>query len=279
MKKKALAVFLAMSMTSASIFCASAPVFAEESVSGTSYQELAPVMSYEEFVQADLDSPVTVETYVQAKQAWIEDSSAAYLYTQNEEGAYFIYKLPMTKKEYKKLKEGQKIRVSGRKHQWLGNIEIAEASYEILDGSYIAEAQDVTALLGTDDLAEYKNRKVCFKGLKSADFEDPGGDMLRYAYGPDGNGDRGDDLYFCAEKDDEVYTFVVESRLFDSESGLYKEVEELDEDCVMDLEGFLYWDKGALPHITKVTAAKTAGEAAAGETAAEAAAEEEASAE
>lgn len=263
MKKRVLAVFLTLSMTAASFFCTSALVFADEKASGTTYQELAPVMSYDEFMQADLDSPVTVETYVQAKQAWIKDAAAANLYTQNEEGAYFIYKLPMTKEEYKKLKEGQKIRVSGRKHQWLGNIEIAEATYETLDGSYIAEAQDVTALLGTDDLAEYKNRKVCFKNLKSVDFEDPGGDMLRYAYGPDGNGDQGDDLYFCGEKEDGTYTFVVESRLFDSKTGLYKAVEELEEDCIMDLEGFLYWEKGALPHITKVTVTKTAEEAAA----------------
>ena len=161
-------------------------------------------------------------------------------------------------KEYKKLKEGQKIRVSGRKHQWLGNIEIAEATYEVLDGSYVAEAQDVTDLLGTDGLAEYKNRKVCFKDLKSVDFEDPGGDLLRYAYGPDGNGEQGDDLYFCAEKDGETYTFVIESRFFDSKSKLYKAVEDLEEDCVFDLEGFLYWEKGALPHITKVTVTKTA---------------------
>ena len=226
MKKKALVVFLALSMLSAEMFCTSAPAFAEETAaeSGTTASDseeaaepgttasdseksaAASVMSYEEFIEAALDSPVTVETYVQAKQAWIKDSSAANLYTQNEEGAYFIYKLPMTKKEYKKLKEGQKIRISGRKHQWLGNIEIAGVSFEILEGSYIAEAQDITDLLGTEDLADYKNRKVCFKGMKSVDFEDPGGDLLRYAYGPDGNGDRGDDLYFCAETGNEIQT-------------------------------------------------------------------------
>ena len=282
MKKKALVVFLALSMLSAEMFCTSAPAFAEETAaeSGTTDSDseeaaepgttasdseksaAASVMSYEEFIEAALDSPVTVETYVQAKQAWIKDSSAANLYTQNEEGAYFIYKLPMTKKEYKKLKEGQKIRISGRKHQWLGNIEIAGVSFEILEGSYIAEAQDITDLLGTEDLADYKNRKVCFKGMKSVDFEDPGGDLLRYAYGPDGNGDRGDDLYFCAETGNEIYTFVIESRFFDSETELYKAVENLEEDSIIDLEGFLYWEKGALPHITELKVTKTADEAA-----------------
>ena len=59
MKKKALAVFLAMSLTSASVFCSSAPVFAEETVSATSYRELTPVMSYDEFMKAELDAPVT----------------------------------------------------------------------------------------------------------------------------------------------------------------------------------------------------------------------------
>lgn len=70
---------------------------------------------------------------------------------------------------------------------------------------------------------------------------------------------------------------MIESRFFDSKSKLYKAVEDLEEDCVFDLEGFLYWEKGALPHITKVTVTKTAGEAAAEETAAEAATEEETS--
>ena len=47
------------------------------------------VMSYADFVAADLDTEVVVETYVQAKQSWWEDKAT--IYTQNEDGAFFIY--------------------------------------------------------------------------------------------------------------------------------------------------------------------------------------------
>ena len=36
-----------------------------------------------------LDSEVTVETYVQAKQSWWEDKAT--VYTQDKDGAYFVY--------------------------------------------------------------------------------------------------------------------------------------------------------------------------------------------
>ncbi len=47
------------------------------------------VMTYAEYIAADLDTQVVVETYVQAKQAWWEDTAP--IYTQDKAGAYFIY--------------------------------------------------------------------------------------------------------------------------------------------------------------------------------------------
>ena len=48
-----------------------APVEGEDAAEPTEGEEAAPaVMSYEEFVAAPIDSEVTVETYVQAKQSW-----------------------------------------------------------------------------------------------------------------------------------------------------------------------------------------------------------------
>ena len=46
------------------------------------------VMTYEEYMAADLDSEVVIEAYVQAKQSWWEDKAT--LYTQDQDGAYFI---------------------------------------------------------------------------------------------------------------------------------------------------------------------------------------------
>ena len=39
------------------------------------------VLSYADYVAADLDSEVTIESYVQAKQSWWEDKATAVSYT------------------------------------------------------------------------------------------------------------------------------------------------------------------------------------------------------
>ena len=47
------------------------------------------VMTHEEYIAADLDTEVVIETYVQAKQSWWEDKVT--VYTQDKDGAYFLY--------------------------------------------------------------------------------------------------------------------------------------------------------------------------------------------
>ena len=42
------------------------------------------VMTYDEYMAAELDTEVVVETYVQAKQSWWEDKAT--LYTQDRDG-------------------------------------------------------------------------------------------------------------------------------------------------------------------------------------------------
>ncbi len=46
------------------------------------------VMSYAEYDAAELNSEVTVETYVQAKQSWWDNKAT--FYTQDKDGAYFL---------------------------------------------------------------------------------------------------------------------------------------------------------------------------------------------
>ena len=236
----------------------------EEAESGA--EGLLNVMSYEEYVAAPVDTPVMVETYVQAKQAWFEKDGQgkATIYTQDEDGAYFIYEMACSEEDYNALTEGQKIIVSGYKGEWAGEVEIVDATFEIADGNLVAEAEDVTALLGKDELGEYMNRKVAFKGLtvEAAETADSGVESVAetvdapaFTYGWDGSGQEGDDLYFKASYEGQTYTFVVESYLCDSSSDVYKAVKELKAGDKIDLEGFLYWYEGAQPHITSVTAA------------------------
>ena len=75
------------------------------------------VMSYADYVAAAVDTEVCVETYVQAKQAWWEDNGVgqATFYTQNQDGAFFVYNLPCSQEDYDKLVPGTKIKVTGFK--------------------------------------------------------------------------------------------------------------------------------------------------------------------
>ena len=213
------------------------------------------VMTYEEYAAAELDTPVLVETFVQAKQSWYE--GAATVYTQSEDGAYFLYNMPCTEEEYEKLTEGTKIKVAGYKSEYAGEIEIIDSVFEIEDGSFTAEAADVTDLLGKDELADHMNQKVAFKGLtiepsKAEDSDEE----AAFLYSWNGSGQEGDDLYFNASINGETYTFTVESYLCDASTDVYKAVQGLQIGDVIDMEGFLYWYEGPNPHITAVTAAQ-----------------------
>ena len=220
----------------------------EEAVAG---EKSEGVMTYDEYVAAELETEVVVETYVQAKQSWWEEDGQgkATFYTQDEDGAYFIYNMPCTQEEYDKLTQGTKIKVTGYKSEWSGEIEIIDATYEIEDGSYIAEALDVTDKLGSDDLINYQNQFVAFKDMTVEDA----GDGAAYLYNWDGSGSDGDDLYFNVSGNGQTYTFTVESYLCDATSDVYNAVKNLKVGDTVDMEGFLYWYEGVNPHITSVT--------------------------
>ena len=214
--------------------------------------EAVEVMSYADYMAADFDTKVCVETYVQAKQSWWEDKAT--VYTQNEDGGIFLYNMACSEADYEKLVPGTKIKVTGYKSQWSGEIEITEATFEIEDGNFVAEAKDVTDLLGKDELIDSQNQFVAFKGLtvEAAGKDDDGNDVA-FLYNYDGSGEDGSDLYFNVSKDGQTYTFTVESYLCDNTTDVYKAVKELKIGDTVDLEGFLYWYEGVNPHITAVT--------------------------
>ena len=207
------------------------------------------VMSYADFTAAAVDDPVCVETYVQAKQGWWEDKAT--VYTQDQDGAYFLYNMACSEADYAKLVPGQKIRVTGYKAEWSGEIEIVDASFELLDGdSFTATPVDVTELLGKDELLAHQNQLVSFKGMTVEAYDESG---AAFAY--KNEADKTDDLYFKVSKDGQTYEFCVEYYLCNEETEVYKAVENLKVGDTVDLEGFLYWYEGPNPHITAVTAA------------------------
>lgn len=212
-------------------------------------EDAQPVMTHAEYVAADLESEVTVETYVQDKQGWWQDQ--AIIYCQSEDGAYFLYNMPISKEDYDKLVPGTKIRVNGYKGEWAGEIEILDATFEIIEGeAFIAEPTDATAALGKSYLVAHQNELVVLKGLTVKDY----GDGNPFAYkDPAG---KTDDIYIKFEKDGAEYEFVVEYYLRNNETEVYKAVEALQIGDVVDVEGFLYWYNGANMHITGVAKAE-----------------------
>ena len=212
------------------------------------------VLTHEEYMAAAVDTEVVIEAYVQAKQSWWEDKAT--IYAQDEDGAYFLYNMVCSEEDYAKLTPGTKIRATGFKAEWAGEIEIMEGTFEILEGNYIAEAEDVTALLGSEDLIDLQNKFVAFKGMTVEASKDPDGNEVAFLYNYDGSGQEGDDLYFNVSVNGATYTFTVESYLCDKDSDVYAAVKALNIGDKIDMEGFLYWYEGVNPHITSVKAAE-----------------------
>lgn len=226
----------------------------QSSASGS--QTAGEVMSYEEYMAAAVDEKVTIETYVQAKQSWWEDKAT--LYTQDQDGAYFIYNVACSQEDYDKLTPGTKIQVTGYKAEWSGEIEIMDGTFQIVEGgdTFVAEPLDVTELLGTDTLIDHQNQLVSFKGLTVEPSQDASGNEAAFLYSWDGSGTDGDDLYFNASYNGQTYTFTVESYLCDNTTDVYAAVKNLQVGQTIDMEGFLYWYEGVNPHITSVTVAQ-----------------------
>ncbi len=213
----------------------------ESSAEESSAEPEQAVMSYAEYAAAQVDDPVVIEAYVQANQSWWDGKIT--VYAQDKDGAYFLYNMACaSQEEADKLTKGTKIRVSGFKAEWEGEVEIADSTYEIVVGdSFIAEPVDVTELLGMDALIEKQNQLVAFTGM-TVESE--------ALYKWDGSGSEGDDLYFNVSVNGNTYTFTVESYLCGADTEVYQAVKNLKKGDVVDLEGFLYWYQGVNPHIT-----------------------------
>lgn len=208
------------------------------------------VMTYEEYVAAEVGSQVTIETYVQDKTALLEDNGVGQttLYTQDHDGAYLIYDISLTSEQYDQLNEGTKIKVIGTKDEWCGEIDVINATFEIEEGSYVAKDTDVTEILSNQEqLIQYQNQKVIFTGLKVVAAQD--GSENAFLYKWDGTGSEGDNLYFNVTDGNATYTFVADSYLRGTDTDVYKAVQNLKIGDTVNCEGYLYWFEGAYPHI------------------------------
>ena len=205
------------------------------------------VLTHAEYLAAENDTEVVIESYVQDHQAWWDGKVTVYL--QNDHEAYFAYELKCSEEEAAKLVPGQKVRVTGYKGEWAGEVEIMDGTVEFLDAEpWIAEAEDITAVLGTDELINHMNEFVAVKGATVVAYDDTG---AAFAYkNPE---EKTDDLYFKVDVGGQVYDFCVEFYLRGQDTDVYKAVEGLKVGDVVDLEGFLYWYNGANLQATSLT--------------------------
>ena len=204
------------------------------------YKKSEGVMTWAEYDAAELDTEVVVEAFVQGHQSWWDNKVTVYL--QDGVGGYFAYEMVCSEEDAAKLVPGTKIRITGYKTEWAGEVEIdTGCTFEFVnDGiTYVASAIDVTSLLTSADLVKYQNMLVSFKDMTFKELE--------YK-----NGQRGNDIYVTFTKDGVDYNFCVESYLTGPSSDVYLAVEALEAGDVVDIEGFLYWYNGMNPHITSV---------------------------
>jgi hypothetical protein len=130
-------------------------------------------------------------------------------------------------------------------------VEITDATFEFVDGDqFVAEAKDVTDLIGKDELVNVQNQLVVFKGLTVEAQDDGAAFNYKDAVG------KTDDLYFKASKDGQTVSFCVEFYLRGQDTDVYKAVEGLQVGDVIDVTGYLYWYNGANPHVIGVTKAQ-----------------------
>ena len=174
------------------------------------------VMTYEEYAAAAMDTAVVVEFYVQATQSWWDNQIV--VYGQDENGGYLAYNMACTEEDAAKLVPGTKIRVEGFKGEWAGEVEVMDGTFTFVEGgdTFVAEALDVTELLGTDELIAHQNEFVSFKGLTVAASKDAEGKDVAYLYKWDGSGSQGDDIYFNVAIGEQTYTFTVNAYLVGS---------------------------------------------------------------
>ena len=243
--KKLTAILLVLVMMLGIVACAPADKPKETETQAPA----STAMSHAEYLAAAQDAPVEIECYVQATQSWWDNKIV--IYAQDKTGGYFAYNVSCTEAEAAKLVPGTKININGFKTFYKGMPEVADgATLTIIEGAdtYIAEAVDMTDLLGKQELVDKAGMKAAFKGLTIA--------AINYK-----NDAPGDDIYVDLTLGDKTYSFCVERYLTDPETDVYKAFADLKAGDKVDIEGFVYWydadedasGDGINTHITKVT--------------------------
>ena len=216
-------------------------IIVEETEPEEDFTDDTTVMTFADFMEAEEETYVVIECAVQANQSWWDNKIT--VYGADENGGYFLYEMACSEEDSAKLTQGTWIRVTGVKKEWEGMIEIMDATFTFVEKeAYIAEAQDVTALIDSEELVNKTALPVIFTGMtvEAIEFK---------------NGEPGDDIYVTVKSGETSYNFCVERYLTGPETEVYAAVSALQAGDVIDITAYLYWYQGINPHIIAVTAA------------------------
>ena len=215
------------------------------------FTKSAGVMTHAEFNAAEVGSDCVVEAFVAAKYVYGEQWSNTTLYLQDAEGGYFFYRVPCTKAEYDTIQVGSKLKVTGVKAEWQGEVEIdasksgAEGTFEVIGTEkFLSKSKDLSSIVGNSaELVKHANEYVYLKGLEIVELKfekGEGGDItVEVKYTP-------------TEGAVVNYTFFVETDLTPNTTDVYSAVKALKAGDKVNLYGFMYIYGGPQLQITKV---------------------------
>lgn len=249
--KKLLTIMLSMLMVFGLTACSKSEPEepnTDDNSNGTVTEPVSAKDNYESFMAADVDAEVEVLMYVQAHQAWWEDNGQGVmtLYGMDNDGGYFVYNAKMDEATANSIGEGTLVKVTGVKAEWAGEVEIMDATVEVLgdEETTVYEAKDVTeSIADSEALMAYMNQKVAIKGLEVVKV-----DVKDSEYDPD--------LYIECKLNDTTVNLCVENYLTGPDTDVYQTAKDLEAGTIIDVEAFLYWYEGANPHVTSITVAE-----------------------
>lgn len=215
------------------------------------FTKSAGVMTHAQFNEAAVGTECTLEAFVVAKYAYSSWGNTT-VYLTDGEGGYFFYRVPCTQAQYDTIKVGEKLKITGQKAEWQGEVEVdasqsgAEGTFEVIPGAkFLANPLDLSdKLADANELKKHNNELVVLNGLEVVSVTQPSSE--------------GGDIYFDvkftpATGDAVTYTFCVESDLCSKDTDVYKTVLALQAGDKINLEGFMYIYNNPQLHTMKVT--------------------------
>ncbi len=206
-------------------------------------------LSYEDYINTQIGSIVTVDAYIQLAMYDEENGRISlFLASPSEEGTdgrYSVTGIKAAPEEAESFKAGAHIRVSGVKEEENQSPRIADAVYELISGSYLAETADITAA----DPEPYLYGSIRIRGLYVLPSSGPEGEERAFLYG------EGGDLFFRAAYGGGELLLRVDVKDYPEESDLYAAAAALGIGQGLDAEGFLYREEELVIRLSSLEAA------------------------